>query len=73
MKGYATMFTRKELEAIILLADVATKMERVLNIFGIEQSTDERIQALSIKKKAQEIHAQLEPTTDEKVEEILSK
>jgi len=66
------MFDRTDLESIILIADIALRMERVLNALGIDQNADERIRVLQIKKKAQEMYALTQPSTEEKVGEILS-
>lgn len=65
------MFTHSELGGIVLLADVAVKMERILSIFGIEQSVEERLQVLHLKAKATELLKVTPATTDEKVESIL--
>jgi len=66
------MFDRAELEGIILLADVAIRMERVLHVLGIEQSADERVRVLQLRAKAQHLHSLTKESTEEKVNEILS-
>lgn len=66
------MFDRAELEGIILLADVAIRMERVLHVLGIEQSADERVRVLQLRAKAQHLRSLTKESTEEKVNEILS-
>jgi hypothetical protein len=66
------MFDRKELEGIIMLANVALKMERILNVIGIEQSAVERIGVLHLLDKARSLHSLTKASTEEKVEEILT-
>ena len=66
------MFDRKELGGIILLADIAMRMERILHVLGINQGIEERILILELRKKAQELHNLTQPSTEEKVEEVLA-
>lgn len=72
MNGEMWMFDRAELEGIILLADVAIRMERVLHVLGIEQSADERVRVLQLRAKAQHLRSLTKESTEEKVNEILS-
>ena len=64
------MFDRKELEGIIMLTEIAVRMERILHVLGINEGIDERIAVLQIRKKAQELIELSERGTNEKLDQV---